>query len=279
MTLQGQTTKTSVIDKARVKVCKLLKTSTHNVRTLLKKGQIHQLIKGCKENNLDIVAIQEHRWRTQNDIDILKNHGYDFFYASASKEGHGGVGILIKNQLANCILRITKVNSRIITMTLRCNPQITIISVYTLTELAQVEAKDSFYDELHTTISSIPAHSFLLVLGDFNAHIGKTSHESSPQTIGRYFYHQETNDNSERFISLCEISRLISTFHCQPHRNSHMWTWEHPDGVHKAQIDHILLGGKWRNSVRTCRAYSIVELGSDHNCNCRIENQPSSSTS
>ena len=145
-------------------------------------------------------------------------------------------------------------------MTLRCNPQITIISAYAPTELAQVEAKDSFYDELHTTISSIPAQNFLLVLGDFNARIGKTFHESFPQTIGRYFYHQETNDNGERLVSLCEISKLISTFHRQPHRNSHMWTWEHPDGVHKAEIDHILLREKWRN----CRTYSTAELGSDH---------------
>ena len=254
MALQGQTARTSVIDRARVKVRKLLKTSTYNVRTLLKKGQIHQLIKGCKENNLDIVAIQEHRWRTQNDNDILKNPGHDFFYASASKEGHGGVGILIKSELANCIVSITKVNSRIITMTLRCNPQ-RIISAYDPTELAHVEAKDSFYDELHTTISSIPVHNFLLALGDFNTRIGKISHESSLQTISRHFYHQETNDNGERLISLCEISRLISTFHHQPHRNSHMWTWEHPDGVNKVQIDHSFLRRKWRDSVRNCRAY------------------------
>ena len=127
-----------------------------------------------------------------------------------------------------------------------------------------MEAKDSFYDELNTTISSITAHNFLLALRDFNAHIGRTSHEASPQTISRYFYHQETNDNGVRLVSLCEISRLISTFHRQRRRNSYMWTWEHPEGVHKVQIDHILLRGKWRNSVRNCRAYSTVEPGSDH---------------
>ena len=43
-----------------------------------------------------------------------------------------------------------------------------------------------------------------------------------------------------------------------------MWTWEHPDGVHKVEIDHILFRGKWRKSVRNCRTYSTVELGSDH---------------
>ena len=121
MKLQGKTPRTSII-------CKILKTSTYNVRTLLKKGQIYQLIKGCKEVNLDIIAIQEHWWRTDNDIDILKNCDYYFFYASASKEGHGGVGILIKSDLANYIINATKINSRIITMTIRCNPQITIRS-------------------------------------------------------------------------------------------------------------------------------------------------------
>ena len=51
-----------------MKVRKLLKTSTYNVRTLLKKGKTCQLIKGCKEIDFDIIAIQEHRWRTDNDI-------------------------------------------------------------------------------------------------------------------------------------------------------------------------------------------------------------------
>ena len=134
MILHGQTARTSVIDKARVKVCKILKTSTYNVRTLLKKGQIYQLIKDCKENDLDIIAIQEHRWRTDNDIDILKNCDYHLLYASASKEGHGGVNILIKSNLANCVINATKIKCGIITMTLCCSPQISIISAYASTE-------------------------------------------------------------------------------------------------------------------------------------------------
>ena len=85
MILQELTARTSIIDKARVKVCKILKTFTYNVRTHLKKGHIYQLIKGCKEINLDIIDIQEHRWATDNDIDILQNCDYHFFCASASK--------------------------------------------------------------------------------------------------------------------------------------------------------------------------------------------------
>ena len=104
----------------------------------------------------------------------------------------------------------------------------------------------------------------MIVLGDFNAGIGKISHDSSPQIIGKYSYHQNTNDDGELLVSLCENIKLISAFYRQPHKNNHMWTWEHPDDIHKAQVDHILLGGKWRNSIRKCRAYSTVDLDSDH---------------
>ena len=108
-------------------------------------------------------------------------------------------------------------------MTLRCNPQIMIMSAYAPTESAQLESKDSFYYELHTAISSISAHNFVIVLWDFNARIGKISHDSSPQIIGRYSYHQNTINNGERLVNLCENSKLIAAFHCQPHtKKSHV---------------------------------------------------------
>ena len=43
-----------------------------------------------------------------------------------------------------------------------------------------------------------------------------------------------------------------------------MWTWEHPDGIHRAQIDHILLRRKWRNSIQKSRTFSTGDLDSDH---------------
>ena len=101
-------------------------------------------------------------------------------------------------------VRFTKINSRIIATALPCNSQITVISAYNPTESARLESKYSFYDELHTVISSIRAHNFVIVLGDFNARLGKIFHNSSPHIIGRYSYHQNTNDNGGRLVRLCE---------------------------------------------------------------------------
>ena len=37
----------------------------------------------------------------------------------------------------------------------------------------------------------------------------------------------------------------------------------HPNGS-KSQLDHIIINSKWVNSLRNCRAYSSVEIDSDH---------------
>ena len=126
-------------------------------------------------------------------------------------------------------------------MTLCCNPQITIISAHAPIESAQLVSKDSFYDELHSAICLISVHNFVIVLGDLNACNGKISHESPLQIIGRYSYHQNTNNNSKLLINLCENSKLIFVFHCQLHTKKLMLTWEQSDGVHRAQDDDILM--------------------------------------
>jgi hypothetical protein len=43
---------------------KAITISTYNVRTLKLLGKLHQLIYGCAKNNIDLVAIQEHRSET-----------------------------------------------------------------------------------------------------------------------------------------------------------------------------------------------------------------------
>ncbi|RXN36026.1 kinetochore Spc25 [Labeo rohita] len=54
-----------------------------------------------------------------------------------------------------------------------------------------------------------------------------------------------------------------------PHPKSRTWTLQHPsnrdkDDGNRAQLDHILINGKWIMSVENIRAYNTVECGSDH---------------
>ena len=84
-----------------------------------------------------------------------------------------------------------------------------------------------------------------------------------PRVVGRNIYHDVTNNNGSRLVELCCASnmRVVQSFF--PHREGWLWTFEHPSGK-RVQLEHILISGKWLKSVRNCRAYSTVEIASDH---------------
>ena len=64
-------------------------------------------------------------------------------------------------------------------------------------------------------------------------------------------------------VNACEeLSLRIAQPHF-PHPKRRLWTWRHPNGA-PAQLHHILINAKWFNSLRNCRAYSTVNVESDH---------------
>jgi len=48
-----------------------------------------------------------------------------------------------------------------------------IVNIYAPTESANEEQKEQFYEDLNRCCDQIPKHDALLILGDFNAKIGK----------------------------------------------------------------------------------------------------------
>ena len=112
MTLDGQTVRTHLVDRVpKVKSRQFLKLSTFNVRTLSRPGRLHQLTTSCKTFNIDIVAIQEHRWQTNEETTTLSSNGYKFIYSKATERSQGGVGILISNKIAKNILKAKSISS------------------------------------------------------------------------------------------------------------------------------------------------------------------------
>jgi hypothetical protein len=149
-------------------------------------------------------------------------------------------------------------------VTLNGNPKLVVTVAYAPTEMADTDDKDEFYKTLRNhTSDNVKRHDVHLVIGDFNARLGKDSHEEAPRVVGPHLLHDVTNNNGERLLSYCLESNLRHAQSRFPHPKSRLWTWTHPAGSH-AQLDHILISSKWTNSLRNCRAYNSVELDSDH---------------
>ena len=74
--------------------------------------------------------------------------------------------------------------------------------------------------------------------------------------------HTECNDNGVRLASVAVEARMVVGGTLFPHRDIHKQTWVLPDGRTMNQIDHILVGAKFRNSLIDVRVMKGAECGS-----------------
>ena len=252
---------TSCKNLLKSKTCQLV--STFNARTLnspLKLGEITAL---SEKLGLEAVCIQEHRIHHE-DINIrYHNMGKGWIMATSSAEkGENnstirGIGLLLSPRAYKALQNIESITPRILIATFSGNPETTIITCYSPTNCSDEEVTSNFYGELTSLTKAIPRHNFIIIGGDMNAQIGQ--HDANGST-----YHEQTNRNGRYltdYISECE---LINTSTQYTKRNGKLWTIQYANGA-KAQIDHILVNRKWKNSALNCEAYnSFASIESDH---------------
>ena len=171
--------------------------STFNVRTLNdtnNKGnnKLQQIAIGCDKYLIDIVALQEHRLKITdgNEINYQKLNGWTLAHTSSSLKSHG-VAILYNERVSKALINIERISERVIAAHLQKNPRVCVISAYAPTNCSKDdESKKTFFEDLYRFISSIPAHTIIILAGDFNARIGMDSKESNPQIVGPNCYSQ-----------------------------------------------------------------------------------------
>jgi len=79
---------------------------------------------------------------------------------------------------------------------------------------------------------------FLILLGDFNAKLGRE--DSVKPTTGNNNLHHDSNDNSVQIIHFAIFKNLVVKSTMFLHQNIHKYSWTSPDGKIHNQIDHIL---------------------------------------
>ena len=83
-------------EKLEKRATKEFLVANYNVRTLNNTvtsqvkvtHKIEQIIAGCEENNISLVAIQEHRLKTTNDINSERHGTWTLAHTNSSQECH-----------------------------------------------------------------------------------------------------------------------------------------------------------------------------------------------
>ncbi|PSN43357.1 hypothetical protein C0J52_15566 [Blattella germanica] len=146
------------------------------------------------------------------------------------------------------ILEFEPVNKRICKIRVKLKfYNLTLIAVHAPTEDKTDQVKEEFYTRLEKICDSVPNYDMMIVLGDFNAQVGKESFLYS--ICGKFSLHEETNNNGERMVDFTQGWNLVVSGTWYPHKNIHKATWRLPDGKTFNQIDHIMVESRHCSNV------------------------------
>ena len=191
--------------------------------------------------------------------------GYTFFWVGkpAGVRREGGVGFAIRTALVDQIDCPSSIYDRImkVRFPLSCGRYLSILSVYAPTMQASEDTLISFYDALRSAVNSVPKEEKLIVLGDFNARVGRDN--QTWDALGRYGV-GKMNTNGLRLLELCSECDLVvcNTFFRQ--KLKHKATWTHPRSKIGHMIDFIITRQSDLADVCSMRVLRSADCDTDH---------------
>jgi endonuclease/exonuclease/phosphatase family metal-dependent hydrolase len=206
---------------------------------------------------MDVVALQEIRWRGHGRVN--KNN-YSLFYSGPeTRTGQYGTGFIINTKVKRSFLSFEPLGDRMCKTRLKGRfRNLSFISAYAPTEETDNDEKTEFYDRLDKECSNVPKYDILVLLGDFNAKVGKD--DFLRHVAGKHSLHNETSENRKLLSQLAEGNRLTNKSICFENKNIHKGTWKVPSSGVVNQIDHVLVSRR--------HASSIVDVRSARGPNC-----------
>ena len=216
--------------------------------------------------NIDIAALSETRLADTGSITEV-GAGYTFFWSgkAADERREAGVGFAIRTPLVRHLESLPKgINDRLmmLRLPLKGKTNLTLISAYAPTMCYNQEQKEQFYQSLTQLLHSVPKDDKLLLLGDFNARVGRDS-QSWPDVIGPHGIGQE-NSNGQLLLTFCAeygLSITNTMFHLP---DVHKATWMHPRSKHWHLIDYVIIRRRDIQDVHITRAMRGADCWTDH---------------
>ena len=159
------------------------KLGTWNVRTMFEVGRAEQIANEMSRYRINLLGISETRWTKSGRFPLAS--GQTILY-SGHEDDHArhthGVGFMLSAEINKALLEWERL---IIARFYGTAANISIIQGYAPTNEAEPEEKEEFYDTLQSIIDKVPKKDLVIIMGDFNAKIGRDN-TGREQVMGRH---------------------------------------------------------------------------------------------
>ena len=232
-----------------------------NVRTLFQAGKLKNVQVEAKRLGIDILGISETRWPGTGQTTIDDEH--TFIYSGGSDHNRG-VGIMFNRKIQGSFLGFWPISDRVVLAKFAAKPfNLAVVQAYAPTGDSSQEELETFYKQINLALQEVKPQEYLVILGDFNAKIGKGKDGTSVGPFGL----GERNERGDRLVEFAEEEKLVVTNTWFKHRDRNLYTWTSPqDGekVVRNQIDFILVKQRFKRSLKNVKTYPGADCSSDH---------------
>src|SRR5215471_13234852 len=237
-----------------------LNLGTWNVTSL--GGKEPELVGEAIKYRLDIVGVSSTRKKGSGVLTLTA--GWQLFHTGVdpTKFAEAGVAFLVNPALADRVLEWRPISPRIAVLRIKLEDRVlALVQVYAPNTVPEYKP---FLDEALVTLNGVARNESIVLMGDFNAHVGKDA-DVWRGVIGEQG-DVSFNEQGRLLLDFCASSGLSVMNTYFQHRPDHRYTWSRPGAAatQRSIIDFFVVAENLRRSVMDVRVKRGAELSTDH---------------